>query len=177
MSTSDFFRARLDGMVDSRHPLVVLTARLPWPQIEQVLTPHFARRSRPAGSEIAQDMLGEHQVEFGGGVSSAGRPRLPIRLMASLLYLKNSFNLSDEELVARWSENVVWQFFSGMEYYEPRLPCDATQIGRFRSAIGEEGLEQLLKFTIQTAVEIKAIKPEELERVIVVTCTPPAVPI
>jgi hypothetical protein len=31
--------------------------------------------------------------------------------------------------VQRWSENVVWQFFSGMEYYEPRLPCDATQIG------------------------------------------------
>jgi len=167
MSTPDFFRARLDGMVDARHPLVVLTGRLPWAQIERVLAPHFARKAAPTGTEVAQDMLGEHQVEFGGGVSSAGRPRLPIRLMASLLYLKNSFNLSDEELVARWSENVVWQFFSGMEYYEPRLPCDATQIGRFRTAIGEEGLEQLLKFTIQTAVEIKAIQPEELERVIV----------
>ena len=167
MSTPDFFRARLDGMVDPRHPLVVLTGRLPWPQIEQVLTPHFARKARPGGTAIAQDMLGEHQVEFGGGISSAGRPRLAIRLMASLLYLKNSFNLSDEELVVRWSENVVWQFFSGMEYYEPRLPCDATQIGRFRTAIGEEGLEQLLKSTIETAVQIKAIKPEELERVIV----------
>ena len=112
-------------------------------------------------------MLGEHEVEFGGGVGSGGRPRLPIRLMSSLLYLKNSFNLSDEELVVRWSENVVWQFFGGMEYYEPRLPCDATQIGRFRTAIGEEGLEQLLKFTVLTAGQIKAIKPEELERVIV----------
>jgi len=38
----------------------------------------------------------------------------------------------DEELVVRWSENIVWQFFSGMAYYEHRLPCDATQIGRFR---------------------------------------------
>jgi len=167
MSTPDFFRSRLDGMVDSRHPLVVLTGRLPWAQIEQVLAPHFARKAVAAGTAVAQDMLGEHQVEFGGGVSSAGRPRLPIRLMASLLYLKNSFNLSDEELVARWSENVVWQFFSGMAYYEPRLPCDATQIGRFRTAIGEEGLEQLLKFTIETAVEMGAIKPAELERVIV----------
>ena len=54
-----------------------------------------------------------------------------------------------------------------MAYYEPRLPRDATQIGRFRTALGEEGLEQLLKFTIQTAVEIKAIKPADLERVIV----------
>ena len=167
MSTPDFFRARLDGMVDPRHPLVVLTGRLPWAQIEQVLAPHFERKARTPGTAIARDMLGEHELEFGGGVGSGGRPRLPIRLMASLLYLKNSFNLSDEELVARWSENVVWQFFSGMEYYEPRLPCDATQIGRFRTAIGEEGLEQLLRFTIQTAVEIKAIKPAELERVIV----------
>jgi len=167
MSTLDFFRSRVDGMVDARHPLVVLTGRLPWQQIEQVLAPHFARKSRPAGTEIVQDMLGEHQIEFGGSVSSAGRSRLAIQLMSSLLYLKNSFNLSDEELVQRWSENVVWQFFSDMEYYEARLPCDATQIGRFRTSIGEEGMEHLLKCTIETAVQIKAIKPEELERVIV----------
>ncbi len=89
--------------------------------------------------------------------------------MASLLYLKNAFNLSDEELVLRCSENVVWQFFSGMEYYEARLPCDATQVGRFGRALGEEGLEQLLKATIDTAVGIKAIKPAELEHVIVDT--------
>ncbi len=167
MSTPDFFRARLDAMVDHRHPLVVLAARLPWAQIEQVLKPYFARKVLPQGQVLTQDLLGEHPVEFGGGISSAGRPRLPIRLMASLLYLKHAFNLSDEELVQRWSENVVWQFFSGMDYYEPRLPCDATQLGRFRSAIGEEGLEQLLKATIECAVEIKAIKPAELERVIV----------
>ena len=52
-----------------------------------------------------------------------------------------------------------------MKYYEPRLPCDATQIGRFRSILGEAGLEQLFKFTIETAVEIKAIKPAEFERI------------
>jgi IS5 family transposase len=108
MSTPDFFRARLDGMVDPRHPLVVLTGRLAWAQIEQVLAPHFERKARTPGTAVAQDMLGEHEVEFGGGVGRGGRPRLPIRLMASLLYLKNSFNLSDEELVTRWSENVVW---------------------------------------------------------------------
>ena len=42
-------------------------------------------------------------------MSNAGRPRLSIRLMVSLLFLKHSFNLSDEELVVRWSEDVVWQ--------------------------------------------------------------------
>jgi transposase, IS5 family len=75
--------------------------------------------------------------------------------MASLLYLKNSFNLSDEEPVQRWAENVQGQFFSGMDYYEPRLPCDATQIGRFRRLLGEDGIELLLKATINCAVDIK----------------------
>jgi IS5 family transposase len=169
MSTPDFFRSRLDAMIDLRHPLAVLARQLPWDRIEKALAPKFEHQIRPVRQEIATDLLGEHEVEFGGGLSNAGRPRLSIRLMASLLYLKNSFNLSDEELCERWSENVVWQFFSGVEYYEPRLPCDATQIGRFRRAIGEEGLEQLLKSTIETAIEIKAIKPAELERVIVDT--------
>jgi Transposase domain (DUF772) len=113
---ADFFRARLDGMVDHRHPLVVLSKRLPWSAIEQALAPHFARQARPRRPKrVTQDLLGEHEVEFGNGISNAGRPRLSIRLMASLQYLKNSFKLSDEELVQRWSENAVWQFFSGME--------------------------------------------------------------
>ncbi len=59
------------------------------------------------------------------------------------------------------------QYFSGNEYYEPRPPCDATQIGRFRTAIGEAGVEELLKATIDTAVATKAVRPNEFERVIV----------
>jgi IS5 family transposase len=169
MSTPDFFRSRLDQMIDLRHPLAVLATRLPWALIEAALATKFERQDRPSQQGVAGDMFGEHEVEFGGGVSNAGRPRLSIRLMASLVYLKNSFNLSDEELVQRWSENLYWQFFSGLDYFEPRLACDATQIGRFRRAIGEEGLELLIKSTIETAVQIKAIKPAELERVIVDT--------
>jgi hypothetical protein len=64
---------------------------------------------------------------------------------------------------------VVWQFFSGMAYYEPRLPCDATQIGRFRRVLGEAGVEQLLKSTIEASVAMQLVKPAEFERVIVGT--------
>lgn len=102
-TTADFFRARLDELVDRNHPLVVLSERLPWGAIEQALAPHFARKSRPCLKIATQDLLGEHQVEFGTGISPAGRPRLAIRLMASLHCLKNAFNFSDEELVERWS--------------------------------------------------------------------------
>lgn len=167
MATDDFFRARLDQMIDMRHPLALLSARLPWAAIEAALVTKFAHQDRPARAEVMDGLFGAQAVQFGGGVSRAGRPRLPIRLMAGLLYLKNSFNLSDEELVQRWSENVYYQHFCGLEYFEPKLPCDATQIGRFRTAIGEEGMELLLKATIDTAVQTRAIKPQELERVIV----------
>ena len=167
MATDDFFRSRLDQMIDLRHPLAVLASRMPWSQIEAALAPAFVRKSIN-GKVIEHDDLFGNTLEIaGGGTSAAGRPRLPIRLMSALLYLKHAFNLSDEELVERWAENVVWQYFSGQTYYEPRLPCDATQVGRFRTAIGEAGVEELLKATIDTAVTTKAVRPAEFERVIV----------
>ncbi len=165
--TADFFRARLDQMIDLKHPLAALAQRLPLDRIEAALAPSFARRDREGRAIAGADLFGPTLVVAGTGISAAGRPRLSIRLMASLLYLKHAYNLSDEDLVARWAENVVWQYFSGMDYYEPRLPCDATQIGRFRAAIGEAGVEELLKATIDTAVDTKAVRPREFERVIV----------
>ena len=166
----DFFRARLDAMIDLRHPLAVLATRLPWKVIEASLAPLLAKAAREHSVPSGIDLLGFNSGGIvAGGVSPAGRPRLPIRLMCSLLYLKHAFNLSDEALCERWAENVVWQYFSGMDYYQPCLPCDATQIGRFRTDIGEAGLETILKATIDTAIATKAIKPVEFERVIVDT--------
>ena len=169
MQAVDFFRNRIDAMINLNDPLAVLATRLPWNHIEAALAQKFERPSRVGQVLQSQDMFGTTQTVIGGARSNAGRPKLPIRLMVSLLYLKNGCNLSDEELVVRWSENIVWQFFSGMDYYEHRLPCDATQIGRFRRALGEDGLELLLKATIDTAVAIEAVEPKDLERVIVDT--------
>ena len=166
--TVDFFRARLDAMIDLRHPLAVLATRLPWSQLEAELAPIWRRQSRDGVLPEGEDWFGSGGgVLVAAGVSYAGRARLPIRLMCSLLYLKHAFNLSDEQTCERWAENVVWQYFSGIDYYEPRLPCDATQIGRFRTAIGETGMQVILKATIDTAVASKAIKPVEFERIIV----------
>ena len=167
MPTDDFFRARLDSMIDMRHPLAVLATRMPWAEIEVALAPAFAHKDRKGNLVEGADLFGPTGELVGAGVSARGRRRLPIRLMVSLLYLKHAFNLSDEELVQRWSENVQWQFFSGMEYYEPKLPCDATQIGRFRRVLGEAGVEELLKSTLDAAVKMKVVRPSEFERVIV----------
>ena len=169
MATDDFFRARLDSMIDMRHPLVVLATRMPWADIEAALAPVLAHKDRSGRVVQDADLFGPTAQLAGAGLSNAGRPRLALRLMVALLYLKHAFNLSDEELCERWSENVVWQFFSGMAYYEPRLPCDATQIGRFRRVLGEAGVEQLLKSTIEASVSMGVVKKAEFEMIIVDT--------
>ncbi len=127
MQTDDFFRSRLDQMIDLRHPLAVLANRMPWAQLERVLAPAFERRNRSVQAVEGCDLFGPTLAMAGGGVSAAGRPRLPIRLMAALLYLKHAFNLSDEELVVRWSENVVrliksntWQISFGAREFITR---------------------------------------------------------
>jgi hypothetical protein len=40
----DFFRSRLDQMIDLKHPLAVLGQRLPWGQIEAALAESFQRK-------------------------------------------------------------------------------------------------------------------------------------
>jgi len=113
MATDDFFRARLDQMIDLRHALAVLATRMPWAQIEASLAPVFAHRDRKGRLVEGADLFGPSLVVAGGGVSNAGRPRLPIRLMVALLYLKHAYNESDESLVERWAQDVYFQFFSG----------------------------------------------------------------
>ena len=60
-----------------------------------------------------------------------------------------------------------------MEYFEHRLPCDATLISKFRKIIGEEGVERLLAQTISTALNLKMIAPSALETVVVDTTVQP----
>lgn len=45
-ATEDFFRLRLDHMIDLRHPLAVLASRLPWQEIEARVAQVFARKAR-----------------------------------------------------------------------------------------------------------------------------------
>ena len=165
--TDDFFRNRLDQMIDLRHPLAVLAQRMPWQEIEASLSLRWAREVK-AGKKVQDlDLFGPVSGVSGGGISNAGRPRLPTRLMVALLYLKHAFNESDEALIERWSETPTWQYFSGKEYFEHQWPCDPTQLGRFRKALGEEGVEELLARTMQVALTLKLIAKKELTRVIV----------
>ena len=125
MATDDFFRARHDQMIDLRHALAVWSTRMPWSQIEALLAPVLAHRDRKGRPVEGADLFGPSVAVAGAGVSNAGRPRLPIRLMVALLYLKHAYNESDESVVVRWSQDVYFQFFSGQVYFDP--VCRATR--------------------------------------------------
>jgi IS5 family transposase len=164
---NDFFRSRIDQMIDLRHPLSILASRMPWQEIEASLAHNFARKVK-AGKKVEDiGLFGPEVKVVGGGISKAGRPRLPLRLMVSLLYLKHAFDESDEGVCERWSETPTWQYFSGLDYFEHKLPCDPTLLVKFRRLLGEEGVEEMLSHTVAAAQNLKFISKKQIETVIV----------
>lgn len=144
--STDLFRNRLDAQIDLRHPLCKLAAVMPWEAMVQRLS-----KLLPAEPK------------------AGGRPALSLRLMCGLLYLKHAYNLSDEALCERWLENPYWQFFCGEVFFQTGFPCDPSSLTRFRKRLGEAGVEELLAQSIEAAKSLQAIKPADLERVIVDT--------
>lgn len=89
------------------------------------------------------------EEEFGPLYSDKGRPAHPIRLMVSLLLLKSIYNLSDEILVERhWEMNPYFQYFGGFEQQQWGQPCAASDLVFFRKRIGEQGVQKILKHSI-----------------------------
>jgi transposase, IS5 family len=143
----DFFKARLDQIVDLGHPLAKLAATIDWRFLEK---------------------------RFGAVYSDKpGQPPLPTRLMAGLLILKHTHNLSDEELCARWVENPYFQLFCGEEFFRHKLPFDRSSLTRWRQRMGEEKLVALIQESLSAATRTGAAKPSDFAKVIVDTTVQP----
>jgi IS5 family transposase len=144
---SDLLRSRLDAIIDMGHALVKLARTIDWSFLEQ---------------------------RFGAVYEDKpGRPPLPTRLMAGLAILKHTYNLSDEALCERWVENPYYQFFCGEEFFQHRLVFDRSSLTRWRQRMGEERLQALLQESLAVAAKTEAIKPSDLNRVIVDTTVQP----
>jgi IS5 family transposase len=102
-----------------------------------------------------------------------GRPPLPTRLMAGLAILKHTYDLSDEVLCERWVENPYYQFLCGEEFFQHRLVFDRSSLTRWRQRMGEEKLQALLQESLSVATRTEAIKPADLNRIIVDTTVQP----
>ena len=139
----DLLRARLVEMIDMRHELVKLAALIDWEVFEREWSEFFP--------------------------SHTGRPATSPRLVAGLCYLQHAFALSDEAVVARWSENPYWQHFCGETFFQHRLPIDPSSMTRWRQRIGEEGVEWMLTQTIEAGKRAGMVKGNDLKRVTVDT--------
>jgi IS5 family transposase len=89
-------------MIDLRHLLAVLANRMPWQEIKALLAHFFARQVRACKKIEGLDLFGATEVITSAGVSKALPPRLPTRLMVTLLYLKHTSNQIDEDLIQGW---------------------------------------------------------------------------
>jgi IS5 family transposase len=143
----DFFRARLDQIIDLGHPLARLAGAIDWGFLEH------------AFGAVYQD--------------GPGHPPLPTRLMAGLLILKHLHDLSDEGLCDRWVENPYFQYFCGAEYFQHRLPFDRSSLTRWRQRMGEAKLQALLQESLAVATKLKALKPADLSQAVVDTTVQP----
>jgi len=140
---TDLLRSRLDAIIDMSHPLVKLAQTIDWSFLER---------------------------QFGAVYEDKpGRPPLPTRLAI----LKHTYDLSDEVLCERWLENPYYQFFCGEEFFQHGLVFDRSSLTRWRQRMGEEKLLALLQESLSVATETKAIKPSDLNRVIVDTTVQP----
>jgi transposase, IS5 family len=135
----ELFGAHLSELLNREHPLYVLAERIDWSQFDSAIDACYA--------------------------DELGRPGVNTRLMVGLLYLKHAFDESDESVVARWVENPYWQFFCGLCYMQHELPIDPSSLSKWRKRVGAERLEKLLEATIHTALAIKALKPQEFQKV------------
>ena len=143
----DLFRSRLDQIINMKHELVRLAQVIDWPALE---------------------------ASFGLVYSDGpGMPPLPTRLMAGLAILKHTFDLSDEEVCARWVENPYFQYLCGEEFFCHDLPFDRSSMTRWRQRMGEEKIAALLSESLSITVRTGAMKPQDTRRVIVDTTVQP----
>lgn len=120
-SQSHLFERSLSEMVDPRHRLCRLAAKIPWDSLER---------------------------DLGELYSHTGKPSKPVRLMVSLLLLKQMYDLSDESVVECWVENPYYQYFSGETTFQWTFPCHPTDLVRFRKRLGQEGVEKILQMSV-----------------------------
>ena len=142
-SAFHLFQARLDSQLHPDHPLFRLADLIDWNRFDHAYAPLFCEDN--------------------------GAPALPTRLMVGLEYLKYTYNLSDEELVARWLENPYWQYFCGETYFRTDLPLHYTSLGKWRLRIGSENLKLVLEETVRIAKQEKYVTEKDLSRVVVDT--------
>lgn len=139
----DISRSELREIIDLNHELCILADLIDWSKFETEFAGYFP--------------------------SHKGNPALSSRLVVGILYLKYAYAESDENVVAKWTENPYWQYFCGMHHFQHDLPFHPTSLVKWRKRLGEEGCKKLLQEVINVALRTKVIKAKDLNKVVVDT--------
>ncbi len=134
----NIFQPNLHQIVNPAHELVLLAQQINWQYFEEEFTPLY---------------------------SKTGKPSKPVRVMVSLLLLKHMYNHGDETLMDAWVQSPYYQYFSGMDTFQWKPPCDPSDLVYFRKRIGESGVEKIFHYSVQIQ------GPEVLEKKLIVDTT------
>jgi IS5 family transposase len=142
---NDLFRARLDQIIDMRHALVQLAARIDWAWIDNEIAPLY---------------------------SDQGRPGIEARFAIGLLILKHVFGLSDEGVCERWVYDPYFQYFTGEEFFQHRFPHERSDLSHWRKRFASK-LDVLLAESLRVAHAAGALGTKDMARVTVDTTVQP----
>ena len=141
----DLFRARLDQIINMRHELVQLAARIDWDWIDREVAPLY---------------------------SDNGRPGVATRFVIGLLLLKHIYGLSDEGVCERWVYDPYFQHFTGEEFFQHEFPHERSDLSHWRKRLGSK-LELLLAESLRVAHATGALRTRDIKRVTVDTTVQP----
>jgi IS5 family transposase len=143
--SADLFRARLDQIINMKHELVQLAAKIDWQWIDGEIAPLY---------------------------SDKGRPGIATRFVIGLLMLKHIYCLSDEGVCERWVHDPYFQYFTGEEFFQHAFPHERSDLSHWRKRLGAK-LELLLAESLRVAHESGALRTRDLARVTVDTTVQP----
>src|SRR5690348_11944095 len=141
----DLFRARLDQIINLKHELVQLGARIDWDWIDGEIAPLYSEK---------------------------GRPGIESRFVISLLLIKHIYGLSDEDVCERWVYDPYFQHFTGEEFFQHEFPHERSDLSHWRKRLGSK-LELLLAESLRVAHATGALRTRDLKRVTVDTTVQP----
>ena len=141
----DLFRARLDQIINMKHELVQLAAKVDWTWIDGEIAPLY---------------------------SDQGRPGIETRFVIGLLLLKHIYGLSDEGVCERWVYDPYFQHFTGEEFFQHQFPHERSDLSHWRKRLGDK-LELLLAESLRVAHQSGALRTKDLARVTVDTTVQP----
>ena len=141
----DLFRARLDQIINMKHELVQLAAKVDWAWIDGEIAPLY---------------------------SDQGRPGIETRFVIGLLLLKHIYGLSDEGVCERWVYDPYFQHFTGEEFFQHQFPHERSDLSHWRKRLGDK-LELLLAESLRVAHQSGALRTKDLARVTVDTTVQP----